>query len=139
MLAAHVALVLFVVMGLLLTLIGGAAGWTWVRGRVFRVGHALLIAYIVVQTWLGADCPLTVWENGLRAAGGQRDYGDLSFVGYWLRQILFYEAEPWVFVAGYTVFGLLVLASWWWVPVRWQGSSRKRRRGEAGKPLHAAG
>ena len=38
-----------------------------------------------------------------------------SFIGHWLQQLLYYEAPHWVFVSAYSLFGLLVLASWWWV------------------------
>lgn len=123
-LALHVGVVGFVVLGLLFTLIGRVVGWGWVRNRTFRLVHLGVIAWVVVQAWLGIACPLTVWENRLRQAGGQQDYGDLGFISYWMRRILFYQAEPEVFIAGYTLFGLLVLASWWWVPVRWRSPAK---------------
>lgn len=119
-LALHVGVVLFVIFGLVLTLLGGAMGWGFVRSRWFRVAHLATIAVIVAQSWGGVVCPLTILESGLRRLGGQSGYGDLSFVGYWLRRVLFYRAEPWVFIAGYSTFGALVLLSFWLVPVRWK-------------------
>ena len=33
----------------------------------------------------------------------------------WLDSILYYQAPAWVFMLCYTLFGLLVLVSWFWV------------------------
>jgi len=43
-LVVHFAFVLFVVGGLALIWIGGAAGWQWVRGFWFRAAHLAAIA-----------------------------------------------------------------------------------------------
>jgi hypothetical protein len=119
-LTVHVAIVAFVILGLLLTLLGGALRWSWVRNRWFRGGHLATIAVIVVQSWFGVICFLTDWEMGLRRRGGQATY-DESFIGYWLGRLLFIEGVPgWVFMVVYTAFGALVLASLWLVPVRWR-------------------
>ncbi len=135
-LTVHVGFVLFVIVALLLTLIGGVLGrlgfrgWGWVRNRWFRGAHLLAIGVVVGQAWLGLVCPLTTWEMRLRVAGGQRAY-DETFMAHWLGRLLFFQAEAWVFIAAYSAFGLLVLLSLWWVPVRWRGR-RGRGRGRAG-------
>ncbi|MBB6429292.1 DUF2784 domain-containing protein [Algisphaera agarilytica] len=123
MLLLHIAVVLFVILGLLLSLLGGALKWQWVRNRWFRGIHLLTIAVIVGQAWLGIICPLTTWEMQLRRAAGQQTY-DETFVAYWLGNLLFIDADPWVFILAYSLFGGLVLLSLWCVPVRW----RKRNR-----------
>ena len=123
-LAAHVGIVAFVILGLLLTVVGGLAGWGWVRNRWFRLAHLATIGVVVVQAVVGVVCPFTTWESQLRELGGQTGYGDLSFVAYWLRSVLFFDAEPWVFILGYSLFGLAVLAALWFVPVRWRGGRR---------------
>jgi len=112
MLVAHFAFVVFVVVGFLLILIGLAADWNWVRNRYFRLAHLAAIAVVVLQAWAGRICPLTLWENILRQRAGQETYTE-TFVQHWLHRLLFYEAEPWVFTAIYTVFGALVLLVWW--------------------------
>lgn len=116
-LVTHAGIVAFVVAGLPLILIGGWRGWRWVRGRAFRFTHLALIAFIVVQTWLGQLCPLTVWENQLRQIAGQNGYSR-SFIEHWLSRLLFFDAPWWVFVTAYSAFGLLVVLAWWRVPVR---------------------
>lgn len=110
-LVVHVLFVGFVVGGLALIYIGFFLGWRWVRNRWFRVLHLLAIGIVVLQSWLGAICPLTTWEMTLRRKTGDSVY-DGSFITHWLQQLLYYEAPAWVFVVGYTGFGGLVLCSW---------------------------
>ncbi|MCH7640523.1 MAG: DUF2784 domain-containing protein, partial [Bacteroidetes bacterium] len=76
----------------------------------FRAAHLVAIVFIVVQSWLGQVCPLTIWENDLRRAAGDATYSG-DFVGYWMQRLLYYDLNPWVFAVGYTVFGVVVLAT----------------------------
>jgi len=123
LLFTHSAFVAFVVFGLLLLFIGKALSWAWVRNFWFRAAHLVAIAIVVIQSWLGVTCPLTIWEMQLRAKGGGAVY-DEWFIAHWLDTLLYYQAPQWVFVVVYTVFGALVLASWYWVRPR----SRVKRR-----------
>lgn len=117
----HVGFVLFVILGLLLTVVGGLAGWSWVRSPLFRGLHLLAIGVVVLQAWAGVVCPLTTLENLLRAKAGQASYPG-SFIAYWLRAALYYQAPPWVFTTLYTSFGLLVLATWVWIRPQRKGT-----------------
>lgn len=117
MLVAHVLFVVFVVLGLVLVFAGKFLCWRWVRNPWFRVIHLLAISMVVLQSWFGVICPLTVWEMELRAKSGQTSY-DGTFISHWLNQLLYYQAPPWVFVVCYAVFGCLVLSSWFWVRPR---------------------
>nr|WP_096298087.1 DUF2784 domain-containing protein [Halomonas sp. hl-4] len=112
MLIIHVLFVAFVVLGLFAVYAGYFLKWRWVRNRVFRIVHLCAIGYVVVQSWLGAVCPLTTWEMALRAEAGAATYTG-SFIQHWLQSLLYYSAPEWMFVVGYSVFGGLVLASWW--------------------------
>ncbi|MES2321707.1 MAG: DUF2784 domain-containing protein [Pseudomonadota bacterium] len=113
----HVAIVLFIILGLVLTLAGGLLKWQWVRNVYFRAVHLAGIAYIAAEAWLGIICPLTTLELWLRELAGQAVYeGD--FIAYWLNKILFYQAPPIVFIVAYSVFGLLVVLSWVLIPPR---------------------
>lgn len=126
-LVLHVGFVLFVVLGLVMTLIGGVAGWAWVRHRPFRLLHLAAIGVVVLQAWAGVICPLTTLENWFRLRAGEATYPG-SFIAYWLRYALYYQAPPWVFTVLYTSFGLLVVVAWVWVRpvdrVTWQASTR---------------
>ena len=113
-LIVHVLFVAFVVLGLLAIYVGYFLTWPWVRHRVFRIIHLCAIGYVVGQAWLGVVCPLTTWEMALRAKADTATYSG-SFIQYWLQSLLYYSAPAWVFVVLYTVFGSLVLASWFFV------------------------
>ncbi len=116
-LALHTGIVLFIVVGLVLILVGGLRGWSWVRNPVFRLAHLAAIAVVVLQAWLGQICPLTTWEMALRARAGDATYAG-SFIAHWLQAFLYYEAPLWVFALCYTVFGALVVLAWFWVRPR---------------------
>lgn len=123
-LAAHLTLVVFIVGGLVLVVIGNLRSWNWVNGLRFRLLHLAAIAIVVAETWFGLSCPLTTLEIWLRTGAQAAAYSD-GFVAHWLQRILYYDAPPWVFTVGYTLFGLLVVATWWIFP-----PSRRRQ----GKP-----
>ena len=125
-LALHVGIVAFVVLGEVLILVGARRRWDWVRNRTLRVTHLALMLFIALQSWLGALCPLTQWEQALRHHAGQDAYAE-SFIEYWLSRLIFFEAPWWVFVAAYTAFALLVLLTWRWVPPRRSPGSHARR------------
>ena len=113
----HATFVVFVIAGLALVLAGKPLGWNWVRHFGFRIAHLAAIAVVVLQAWLGAVCPLTSWEMSLRAQAGDATYKG-AFVAQWVERLLYYRAPDWVFVALYTAFGALVVASWFWVRPR---------------------
>lgn len=111
----HFCIVVFVVGGLVLTLIGNLSAWRWVNAPWFRLAHLVAIAVVVAQAWFGATCPLTSLEMWLRANAREASYSG-SFIEHWLQRLLYYEAPSWVFTLGYSLFGLLVAATWWYFP-----------------------
>ena len=112
----HFAIVLFVVGGLLLIVLGNLLRWPWVNRWWFRAMHLLAISVVVLESWLGIECPLTTLENWLRLQAGQGVYQG-SFIQHWVHGVMFYQAPGWVFALVYTLFGLLVAAAWWrWPP-----------------------
>lgn len=113
----HVLVVAFVVLGLIVTLIGGLANWHWVRNPWFRTAHLACILIVVIQAWSGVVCPLTTLEMWLRNLAGQHSYNG-SFITYWLSKILFHDLPAWAFTLCYSVFGLIVAGSWFWVRPR---------------------
>ena len=121
-LTLHAAIVAFVVGGLLLIVVGNLRAWRWVNALWFRLAHLGAIAFVVAEAWFGYVCPLTTLEMWLRAQAGAATYGG-SFIEHWLQRLLYYDAPPWVFTLAYSLFGLLVVATWWYFP-----PMRKRRR-----------
>ena len=73
-LAAHIALVVFVVGGLALVVIGNRRSWHWVNELWFRLMHLAAIATIIAESWLGLNCPLTTLEIWLRTKARTTTY-----------------------------------------------------------------
>ncbi len=117
-LALHLAVVAFVVGGLVFIIIGNLLRWRWVNALWFRLAHLAAIAVVAAEAWFGVTCPLTTLEMWLRAKSGAATAAthSESFVGYWLHRLLFYSAPPWVFALAYSVFALLVVGAWFRFP-----------------------
>lgn len=111
----HFAIVVFVVGGLVLIIAGNMRGWHWVNALWFRLAHLGAIGTVAAESWLGITCPLTTLEIWLRSKAGEAFY-TVSFIEHWLQRLIFYDAPPWAFVLGYSLFGLLVLVTWWYFP-----------------------
>lgn len=116
-LTLHVLIVGFVGGGLALILLGNLRGWAWVNAMWFRLAHLAAIAFVVAEAWFGVVCPLTSLEMWLRERAHASTYAG-SFIEHWLQRILYYQAPGWVFTVGYTLFGLAVVAAWWYFPPR---------------------
>ncbi len=114
-LTLHFAVAAFVVLGLAFIIIGNLGNWRWVNAYWFRLAHLSAIAVVVAEAWLGVICPLTSVEMWLRAKAGATTYSS-SFIEHWIQRVLYYEAPSWVFVLGYSLFGLLVVATWLYFP-----------------------
>ncbi len=137
-LVLHVAIVLFVVGGLVLILVGNwrtrhapprcalryspserpGGSWAWVNRWWFRLAHLAAIVVVVAESWFGIVCPLTTLEAWLRVRAGAPVYGGSGFIEHWLQRLLYYDAPAWVFTLGYSAFALLVLWAWWRYPPR---------------------
>lgn len=113
----HFAVIVFVVGGLMVVLAGNAAGWSWVNGWWFRLAHLLAIGVVVVQSWLGQLCPLTILESWLRVQAGAQAYQQ-SFIEHWVQRIIYYDIPLWVLTLLYTAFAALVVLAWWRYPPR---------------------
>lgn len=118
-LALHVGIVAFVVLGQAAILIGAWRRWRWIRNFRFRIAHLALMVFIALQAWLGQLCPLTVWEQALRTHAGQTAYAE-SFIEHWLSRLIFFQAPWWAFVAAYSVFAALTVMCWFWIRPRSQ-------------------
>ena len=113
----HVLIVIFNVFGLIFIFIGNVLKWSWIRNPWFRLLHLLAIGVVVLLAWLNSICPLTSIEMALRTRAGDVAYSG-TFISHWLESILYYQAPPWVFALAYTIFGLIVVASWFLVRPR---------------------
>ena len=105
-LLAHFALAAFIVLGLPLVWLGAWRAWNWTRNRAWRYAHAAAIVAVAAEALAGSICPLTRWEDALRAEADGR-----SFVGRWIARLLYYDFPEWAFTLAYVVYALATLAS----------------------------
>lgn len=122
----HVAVVLFVVVGLVLIIIGNLRQWCWVNSLWFRLAHLVIILFVVAEAWLGLICPLTTLELWFRSMAGGDTYSD-GFIAHWLQQLLYWDFPSWVFMMLYTCFAGLVVFTWVIFPPT--TNNRKRKNG----------
>ncbi len=115
----HFAYVMSVVLGLVAILMGRLFHWQWVRNRWFRGMHLAMIVIVVLESWAGLTCPLTTWENQLRSLAGQSTHKG-AFIADFVHELMFFDAEPWVFTLCYSLFGAAVVGSLFLVPPRWR-------------------
>jgi len=113
----HFGYVAFVVLGLLAVLVGITFRRDWVRNFTFRLLHLAAIGLVVVESWSGITCPLTTLEQDLRRLAGETSYAG-SFIGTLVHNLFFFDAPEWVFTICYTLFGLLVVATFILSPPR---------------------
>ena len=112
-LVVHFAVVVFIVGGLIVVWIGASLEWQWTRNPWFRYAHLGAIAFVAAEALLGIACPLTVWEDVAR--GGVRPE---SFVGRWVRWLVFYAAPEWAVTAAYVGGAIATLLPLRFVPPR---------------------
>jgi polyferredoxin len=113
----HFSYVAFVIFGQLAIVAGMLLGWRWIRNLPFRLVHLAAILFVVLEAWCGVTCPLTTWENQLRARAGEATYqGDC--IANWVHKALFYNAPPSVFTWCYSIFAALVVLTFALAPPR---------------------
>lgn len=117
----HALFISVVVFAVPLILIGGWRNWQWVRSKRFRFTHLAMIGFVALESLIGMDCPLTIWENNLRRPSGGRQYTSEGFIAHWLHSILFYDFPHWVFMAIYMVYAILVASLFYFVPLQRNG------------------
>jgi hypothetical protein len=111
-LAAHVAIILFNVFGLIAVPLGAACGWRFVRVRWWRLLHVVLLAAVAAQAVAGRACMLTLWQTAL-AAGAARP---TPLIMGWVNRVIYWPLPIWVFAALYLLVFGYALALLWLVP-----------------------
>lgn len=108
-LAAHLLVIAFNLLGLVAILAGAARHWAWVRIRWWRLLHLASWAVVALQAVLGRACFLTIWQDRLSGAGAQ------PLIERWVNAMIYWPLPIWVFGAIYIVLFATVIALWWWV------------------------
>lgn len=105
-LLVHLALVAFIVLGLPLVWIGAWLDWSWTRNRALRYAHVAAILVVAAEALAGSICPLTRWEDALRASADGR-----SFIGRWMTRLLYFDFPEWAFTLAYVLYAAATLAT----------------------------
>jgi hypothetical protein len=114
---AHIAIVAFNVVGLVVIPAGAWQAWRFVRNFWLRALHLAALAVVALQALLGQACFLTIWQSELLARAGEPvSYEPL--LQRWIEQIVFWPLPIWVFAALYCAVALYTLALWRIVPPR---------------------
>ena len=112
-LAAHVAIILFNLFGLVAVPIGALCGWRFVQVRWWRLLHLASLAVVALQASLGRACILTLWQARLEGAKPPA-----PLIMRWVEGLIYWPLPLWVFSALYVlVFGYALLL-FWLVPPR---------------------
>lgn len=117
--ALHVGYVACVVLGLIVILVGRVLHWHWVANRWFRLLHLAMIVGVILRASIWSECPLTWWERDLRELAGQENF-EGSPLGKVLHDLIHPDLPLWVFPVVYVIFGGLIVAAFWLVPVQWR-------------------
>jgi hypothetical protein len=126
--AVHVGYVAYVVVGQLAIWLGLLLRCRWARNIWFRATHVLAITIVALEAVMDWRCPLTVWEDQLRAQAGQ-PVGTGSFMGRLFHNLIFLDCgnREWVFDALHIGFAIVVIGTFILFPPR-------RPRWLGGKP-----
>ncbi len=114
----HFAYVAFVVGGMAAIIVGIIMRRQWVRNFWFRTIHLLAIAAVAAESLGGVLCPLTTWENSLRAAGGHPNEPG-GFIARWAHDLFFFHVSFEQMTYYHVAFGLAVLLAFIIAPPRW--------------------
>jgi Protein of Unknown function (DUF2784) len=111
-LAAHLAIILFNLFGLIAVPLGAVCGWRFVRVRWWRVLHLVLLGTVAVQAIIGRACILTIWQAALTGAAGS----PTPLIMGWVNRAIYWPLPVWVFAALYLLVFGYALALLWLVP-----------------------
>jgi hypothetical protein len=112
-LAIHLLVIAFNVLGLAAIPVGARLGWAWVRLRGWRALHLASWGLVAAQALLGRACILTIWQDRL-AGGGPEP----PLVARWVNGLIYWPLPIWVFGALYIALFAAVVGFWMWPPTR---------------------
>ena len=111
-LAAHLAIILFTLFGLIAVPLGAVWRWRFVRVRWWRLLHLVSLAAVAAQAVLGRACFLTIWQAALTGATGS----PTPLIVGWVNRVIYWPLPLWVFAALYLLVFGYALALLWLVP-----------------------
>jgi hypothetical protein len=111
-LAAHLGVIAFNILGLVAIPLGATLGWRWVRIRWWRLLHLASLAVVAIQAIFGRACFLTLWQSALTGEAPQ------PLITRFVNSLIYWPLPIWVFSTAYVAVFVLTVALWRWVPPR---------------------
>jgi hypothetical protein len=105
-LAIHLIVIAFNVLGLVIVPLGGLLGWRIVRVAWLRLLHLALLAIVVGQALAGRACILTIWQDDLTGQGSSPPPMLMKFID----GLIYWDLPLWVFTIIYAAAFLYVVA-----------------------------
>ena len=121
----HVLYVAYVVVGQLAIIVAAPFRWEWARNPWFRFSHLAAIGYVAYEAIAGIRCPLTVWEEQLRALSDPTAAAGESFMGRLFHNLLFWDLPEIFFNTLHVAMGVVVAQGVLMFPPRWFGGRRR--------------
>lgn len=110
-LAVHLLVIAFNVLGLLAIPLGARLGWGWVRIRWWRALHLASWVVVAIQAALGRACFLTIWQDDVTGGGAEA-----PLIMRLVNGLIYWPLPMWAFTALYLVLFAVVLVLWRRVP-----------------------
>ncbi len=114
-LAVHVVVILFNVVGLVAIPLGAWRGWRFVRIFWWRALHLVLLLAVAVQALAGRACILTLWQADFAGWAGQAANRQ-PLIQRWVEAAIFWPLPTWVFTLLYGAVFAYALLLWRLVP-----------------------
>ena len=119
-LAVHLLIIAFNVLGLVAIPVGASLRWAWVRGRKWRALHVVSWAVVALQALVGRACFLTLMQADA-ASSAERT----PLIARWVNSVVYWPLPLWAFTVTYVLLFALVLWLWRAVPPRpWRRPGR---------------
>jgi hypothetical protein len=110
-LIAHLVVIAFNVLGLIVIPLGGWLRWRFVRVRWWRLLHLGMLAVVALQALVGRACILTIMQETMVGAETRTPL----IVGF-VNRVIYWPLPLWAFTAIYVLVCVYAAALWWIVP-----------------------
>ncbi len=116
-LALHMAIAAFIVLGTVAIPLGARFGSVIVRILWWRFAHLIAMGAVALQKLLGNSCFLSVWERRLVDIASEIPHRPPAFQSFG-EHVLYWNLPLWFFSALYSLMFVFVATMWFVVPPR---------------------
>lgn len=116
-LAVHMAIAAFIVLGTIAIPLGARFGWVIVRMFWWRLAHLIAMGAVALQKLLGDSCFLSVWERHLVDIASEIPHRPPTFQSFG-EHVLYWNLPLWFLSVLYSLMFVFVAIMWFVVPPR---------------------